>query len=176
MSPSALPSREVGHVHPAGESASVALAVWLEYTCPFRKRMYDHLIDEVVPAYGPSLKLIFQQAVQAWHPQSTMCHEAALAVSRLGGASAFYAFSTALFNEGAAYYDVNTIDLSRKQVYGKLAKLAAGLGIEGVTEVSHWVPGAVVLRMSPDIGFGFSRLIGSTCVNCFSPRLPCFSC
>jgi len=51
-----------------------------------------------------------------WHPQSTMTHEAGLAVARLGGEGAFWRFSDALYERQAEFYDEAVWDMSRRQV------------------------------------------------------------
>ncbi len=51
-----------------------------------------------------------------WHPQSTMTHEAGLAVARLGGEGAFWRFSDALYERQADFFDEAVWDMSRRQV------------------------------------------------------------
>ena len=51
-----------------------------------------------------------------WHPQSTMTHEAGLAVARLGGDGAFWRFSDALYERQADFFDETVWDMSRRQV------------------------------------------------------------
>ena len=38
MALTALPLREVGHVHPTGKDAPITLAVWLDFCCPYSVR------------------------------------------------------------------------------------------------------------------------------------------
>lgn len=119
-----LPSRELGHVL-GGEGAAVTLAVWLDYACPFSKRFHDTFTKQVLPHYGDKIKFVVYHQVQPWHPQSTMMHEAAIAVSKVGGEEAFWKFSEALYAAQTDFFDANTYDKSRAAIYDELAGLAA---------------------------------------------------
>ena len=110
---------------PGGESAKVTLATWLDYACPFSAKAYKTLVEQVGPHYGSDLKVVFYQQVQPWHPQSTMMHEAAVAVHQLAGADGFYKFSSALMENQADFFDANVWDKSRSDLYKELAKLAS---------------------------------------------------
>ena len=128
-----LPSVELGRVLPGGESAKLTLAAWLDYACPFSAEAFNTLVNEVGPHYGKDVKIVLYHQVQPWHPQSTMLHEAAVAVHQLKGDSAFYTFSTALMAKQTNFFDANTYDKSRIDVYKELAKLAAD-SVEGLSE------------------------------------------
>ena len=128
-----LPSVELGRVLPGGESAKLTLAAWLDYACPFSAKAFNTLVNEVGPHYGKDVKIVLYHQVQPWHPQSTMLHEAAVAVHQLKGDSAFYTFSTALMAKQTNFFDANTYDKSRIDVYKELAKLAAD-SVEGLSE------------------------------------------
>ena len=130
-----LPSVELGRVLPGGESAKVTLGVWLDYACPFSAKAYKALVEQVGPHYGKELKVVFYHQVQPWHPQSTMLHEAAIAVHQLGGDAAFYKFSSALMDAQKDFFDANVWDKSRADLYKVLATLAsssAGVAEEDV--------------------------------------------
>eukprot|EP00891_Asterochloris_glomerata_P004049 jgi/Astpho2/4049/e_gw1.00063.297.1_t len=62
--------------------------------------------------------------VQPWHPQSTLTHEAGLAVAREAGPAAFWDFSDAMFDQQEAFFDRMVYDKTRPQVAADLAKLA----------------------------------------------------
>jgi len=109
---------------PASDTAKVDLVVYLDYTCPFSAKMYKMLVLTVFPAYKDSVAVTFKHQIQPWHPQSPLCHEAALAVKKLGGDDAFWKFSTALMEGQEAFFDANTWDLNRTQIYAKLIELA----------------------------------------------------
>ena len=90
-----LPSRELGHVA-GGESASVTVAAWLDYACPFSAKFYKTFTEQVLPHYGDAVKLVVYHQVQPWHPQSTLLHEAAIAVTMVGGEDALEILHRAL--------------------------------------------------------------------------------
>ena len=118
-----LPSRELGHVA-GGESASVTVAAWLDYACPFSAKFYKTFTEQVLPHYGDAVKFVVYHQVQPWHPQSTLLHEAAIAVTMVGGEDAFWKFSTALYASQTDFFDANVYDKSRTQIYRELAALA----------------------------------------------------
>ena len=81
-----------------------------------------------------------------WHPQSTLTHEAGLAVGKVGGEEGFWKFSDAMFDEQEVcnaltssplqphdrchdlwqeFFDLAINNMTRPQIYKKLAKLAA---------------------------------------------------
>lgn len=66
------------------------------------------------------------------HPQSTLMHETAIAVTKVGGEEAFWKFSKALFAAQTDYFDANTWDKSRAAIYAQLCALAASSA--GVSE------------------------------------------
>lgn len=105
----------------------------LDYVCPFSKKQFNTFYNDVAPlvnkSYSGKLQVIFRQQVQPWHPSSTLVHEAALAVLKTD-ASKFWPFSAALFDKQTEYFDVNVVNESRNQTYGRLAKLAAGVGVD----------------------------------------------
>jgi len=120
-----MPPGELGRaLGPAG--ARVTLAAFLDYTCPFSRKAFRTLVDEVAPHYAASgnLRIVFHPQIQPWHPQSAILHEAALAVARAGGDEKFWAFSAALFDKPQYFYDINAFHLSRAEMYRKLSDLA----------------------------------------------------
>lgn len=52
-----------------------------------------------------------------------------MAILRLAP-SQFWAFSEALFEQQSQYFDVNVVNETRNQTYARLAKLAAGFGVD----------------------------------------------
>jgi protein-disulfide isomerase len=72
---------------------------------------------------------IFRQQIQPWHPSSTLTHEAALAVLRVAP-DKFYDFSAALFEQQKDFFDVSVVNETRNATYARLAKIAAGVGVD----------------------------------------------
>lgn len=102
--------------------------------------IYDHLLPTIRSKYDSKLQIIFRQQIQPWHPSSTLVHEAGAAVLRLSPAK-FYDFSKALFDDQAAFFDVNVVNETRNNTYKRLAKIAAGVGLDegevfGLLEIS----------------------------------------
>lgn len=119
----------------ASSSAAVSPAVhtlefYLDYVCPFSAKQFHTLYNIVVPlikenpTWASQVDIIFRHQVQPWHPSSTLVHEAGVAVQRLAPEK-YWAFSEALFRDQKAYFDVNVVNETRNQTYGRLAKLAA---------------------------------------------------
>jgi len=89
------------------KDADVELGAFLDFMCPFSRKAYRTLRNEVFPHYmrkeqavkpsGRSLSFSFYQHVQPWHPQGILLHNAAMAVGTLGGDDDFFVFSDELF-------------------------------------------------------------------------------
>ncbi|KOS21493.1 hypothetical protein ESCO_005100 [Escovopsis weberi] len=127
---------------PASPSAAVppsphTLEIYLDYCCPFSARMFHRLTTEVFPMLrsdpaspaANNLVFVFRQQVQPWHPSSTLMHEAALAVLHLAPEK-FWAFSAELFRVQREYFDVSVVNETRNHTYRRLAKVAAGVGLD----------------------------------------------
>lgn len=141
----ALPPKFAGHAlrlatpaAPADSSippATHTLELYIDYVCPFSAKIFNTLTSTVVPlvranpAWASNLTVILRQQVQPWHPSSTLVHEAALAVLRLAPGK-FWDFSTRLFAEQKAYFDVNVVNETRNNTYRRLAALAGEVGVD----------------------------------------------
>ncbi|KAJ2779633.1 hypothetical protein H4R18_003895 [Coemansia javaensis] len=102
------------------------LEVFLDYTCPFSARLWRTLRGAVTPLLeARGVAVVFRHQVQPWHPTSALLHEAALAVERLSPAR-FALFCDALFEHQREFFDEATVDMTRGDVYRRLADLAAG--------------------------------------------------
>jgi len=109
------------------------LDLYLDYVCPFSAKMFNTIYTSVQPIiaqkYSSKVQIIFRQQIQPWHPSSTLTHEAAAAVLRLEPAK-FWPFSAALFKDQKSFFDVNVVNETRNQTYGRLAKLAGEVGVD----------------------------------------------
>jgi len=109
------------------------LEIYLDYVCPFSAKMFKTVYTQVFPliekSYASKVQILFRPQIQPWHPSSTLTHEAGIAVLKLDP-SKFWPFSAALMADQKAYFDVNVVHESRNQTYGRLAKLAASVGID----------------------------------------------
>eukprot|EP00441_Pelagodinium_beii_P019055 CAMPEP_0197661712 /NCGR_PEP_ID=MMETSP1338-20131121/51619_1 /TAXON_ID=43686 ORGANISM="Pelagodinium beii, Strain RCC1491" /NCGR_SAMPLE_ID=MMETSP1338 /ASSEMBLY_ACC=CAM_ASM_000754 /LENGTH=453 /DNA_ID=CAMNT_0043239319 /DNA_START=42 /DNA_END=1399 /DNA_ORIENTATION=- len=118
-----LPPKPVGHSKGSGPAE---LGIYLNYTCPFSVKAYKTLFGAVQPKLEGRCRFTFYHQVQAWHPQGTSQHEAALAVAKLAGEEAFWKFSDALMAAAEDFYDVNVLDKTRRELWEELVKLAEG--------------------------------------------------
>ncbi|KAF2146866.1 uncharacterized protein K452DRAFT_242019 [Aplosporella prunicola CBS 121167] len=109
------------------------LELYLDYVCPFSKKMFNTLYDSVLPTikskYASQLQIIFRQQIQPWHPSSTLVHEAGAAVLRLRP-DKFYDFSKALFDQQTEFFDVSVVNETRNHTYKRLAKIAGAVGVD----------------------------------------------
>ena len=107
--------------------------LFLDYVCPFSAKMFNTLYDSVLPdvpqKYPSKVQFLFRQQIQPWHPSSTLCHEAGAAVLRLEP-DKFWPFSKALFAHQKDFFDVNVVHEARNDTYKRLAKVAAGVGVD----------------------------------------------
>lgn len=120
------------------------LELYLDYVCPFSKKMFNTVYDSVFPLvkqkYADKVQFIFRQQIQPWHPSSTLVHEAGAAVLKTNP-DKFWDFSKALFEKQTDFFDVSVVNESRNKTYERLAKLAGGVGVDekkvyGLLEVS----------------------------------------
>jgi hypothetical protein len=96
--------------------------------------MFQTVYNDVFPhvqkaEYADKVQFIFRQHIQPWHPASTLTHEAGVAVLQLAP-DKFYAFSAALFAQQTDYFDVNVVHEARNATYARLARVAAGVGVD----------------------------------------------
>ncbi|KAI9811339.1 MAG: hypothetical protein M1827_005499 [Pycnora praestabilis] len=142
----ALAPKFVGQKLATGVSPKAlhTLELYLDYVCPFSKKMFNTIFNEVYPLvetkYAGKVQFIFRQQIQPWHPSSTLVHEAGVAVLRTSP-DKFFTFSAALFEHSNEFYDVNVVNETRNKTYERLAKLAGSVGIDekkiyGLLEVS----------------------------------------
>ncbi|ERF71084.1 hypothetical protein EPUS_07756 [Endocarpon pusillum Z07020] len=105
----ALPPQFAGQLLPASTQSQVphTLEIYLDYTCPYSRKLFQTLhpaiTSLVTQKYPSTLRVIFRQQIQPWHPSSTLCHEAALAVLRLAPTE-FWHYSAALFERQTEFF------------------------------------------------------------------------
>ena len=130
----ALPPKFGGQLFSSISPKSIhTVELYLDYVCPFSAKMFKTVYESVFPIverkYTGKIQFIFRQQIQPWHPSSTLTHEAGVAVLRLAPTK-FYEFSSSLFEHQAEFFDVNVVNETRNETYKRLAKLAAGTGIQ----------------------------------------------
>ncbi|CAI4218695.1 unnamed protein product [Parascedosporium putredinis] len=82
-----------------------------------------------VPPAAHVLEVFLDYCVQPWHPSSTLLHESAVVVNQQAPEK-FWDYNEALFARATEFYDVNVVHETRNQTYARLAKLAAGVGLD----------------------------------------------
>ena len=105
---------------------------FVDFCCPYSAKFFKTLHSEVLPYVFESklpVKFILRHQIQPWHPQSTMTHEAALAVKTLDEGK-YLEFCKILFEKQTEFFDKNTYDLSRTQIYQKLVTVAGSQGVD----------------------------------------------
>lgn len=109
------------------------LELYLDYVCPFSRKMFTTVYDSVFPVvkqkYADKVQFIMRNQIQPWHPSSTLVHEAGAAVLKTNP-DKFWEFSRALFDQQTDFFDTNTVNETRNQTYERLAKVAGGVGID----------------------------------------------
>ncbi|EME44109.1 hypothetical protein DOTSEDRAFT_71792 [Dothistroma septosporum NZE10] len=112
------------------------LELFLDYVCPFSKKMFDRIYDDVLPVarskYPNKVQFILRQQIQPWHPSSTLVHEAGVAVLQTKPEK-FWEFSKALFDKQTEYFDENVVNETRNKTYERLANLAGTVGVDSKT-------------------------------------------
>ncbi|CCH45336.1 hypothetical protein BN7_4918 [Wickerhamomyces ciferrii] len=102
------------------------IEVYLDYVCPFSGKLYKNWYDNLFPLleskYKGKVQFVFRNYVQVWHPTSNLVHEASLAFASLDPSN-FLKFSYILFEHIQDFYDTETADLSRNQIYEKVYDL-----------------------------------------------------
>ncbi|KAJ3033326.1 hypothetical protein HK097_004894 [Rhizophlyctis rosea] len=114
-------------------AAPNVLEFYWDYTCPFSKKSFDRLVKEVHPYleqnHPDTFAIIFRHQIQPWHPQSTLTHEASIAVHKIDP-SKFFAFSQKLFDNQTKFFDTAIASKTRAQIYSDLADLASEVAID----------------------------------------------
>lgn len=127
-----LAAKYSGHRY-GSAAAPNTVELYLDYVCPYSKKMYDAVDKVVLPLIdkdqGKIVSIIFRNQVQSWHPSSTHVHEASLAVEKIDPAK-FFPFSKALFARQTEFFDTAVQDLNRQQIYERLAEVAEEVGVD----------------------------------------------
>ena len=127
-----IPRVPLGHSlnTPSSTAPRIELEAYLDLVCPFSRRLYNTLVDNVVPA-TPALHVTLHQVPQPWHFQSCILHEA-LAAVQLVRPEAISSAWKLLFEHQKEYFDVAVEEMSKKQIQAKVASLLSTL--DGVDE------------------------------------------
>ena len=121
-----VPSKPVGVYMHGVSKPTLVIETYLDFCCPFSKKMFDCLYSDVMPPLmeAGQIDWLFQCVPQPWHPQSSYMHEVALAV-KLVDESKFMPAASALFAAQAQFFDDATADKTRNQIYDELVAVVA---------------------------------------------------
>ena len=115
---------------------AVVLECFIDFCCPFSKKIWDRLTLDVHKFYAAGsgkspVKIVFHQIPQPWHPQSTLLHEVALASWIAGGDDKYELMHQSLFDVRDKFCDLDVYEMSRSQIYNSLCLATASqVGIE----------------------------------------------
>lgn len=124
-----IPGKQLGIAIGGRGPADSCLEVYVDFTCPFSKRLMSRLKDEVKPHYGPQLDVVIIPFAQPWHPASAMVHEAFHSACMAAPDKTEEILSETM-RFGLEYFnDVDAMDKSRKHVHEECAGLYSALGV-----------------------------------------------
>ena len=153
----AVPPKPVGVYMCGATKPIVVVETYMDYCCPFAKKMFDTLYNEVMPEFkaGGQVDWLFQNVVQPWHAQSSHMHKFALAVKRMDE-SKFFAASNAIFAVQTQFSDDKTMDKSRNQIYDELMAVVARVeGLDAAAVRNEVNAGSSVNQVSKRITKNF---------------------
>ena len=64
-----LPAKPLGIAWGERNPDAVSLEVFVDFLCPFSRRIFKRLTGEVVPHFGSKLNVTYFPMPQPWHPQ-----------------------------------------------------------------------------------------------------------
>jgi len=110
--------------------------LFLDLICPFSMKMYMALYDgeeSILKKFDGKVCFVLQNVPQPWHPQGVYIHEVAFLVKKHSPAvfNKFVREIYAQFKGGfGRFFDSDTYEKSRKQIYEELVEVAAGVGAD----------------------------------------------
>jgi len=129
-----LPPTPVGLKIAQAVSPSVVVDMFHDVCCPFSKKMYDTIYEQVIPALAQrqltgQVEFLWQSVPQPWHAQSCLMHDAVMAAALLDEGKVA-AYIHGIFARQTDFFDDTTKDLSRVQIYAKLAAIGGDCGYD----------------------------------------------
>lgn len=122
------------------QQVEVEIELWLDYVCPYSRRMFDRVYSEVIAEaearYPGKVAWTFNHQLQPWHPQGAVLHEYAIAVG-IEKPDKFWEFSKALFDDSKRFYDEGVLDQSRNDLLVALGEVATEIGIDHAAILPH---------------------------------------
>ncbi|NQV98711.1 MAG: thioredoxin domain-containing protein [Rhodospirillales bacterium] len=115
-------------------SPAIVVELFHDVCCPYSKKMYDTVHGSLLAeleARGLSgrIEFLWQSVPQPWHAQSCCMHDAVMAAKILDPGKA-PAYIAAIYACQSEFFDDQIKDLSRVQLYARLAAIAADSGYD----------------------------------------------
>ena len=136
---------------------AVSIELFQDVCCPFSKRMFNTIVEELIPMLNDKelihrICFIWQSVPQPWHAQSCLMHEAIIA-AYLTNKHKIVDYLQSLYYQQDNFFDEKTKDLSRVELYARLANIGVQCGYE---------PGTISSKLNLEGVKGNSGLIGIT--------------
>ena len=129
-----LPPQPVGIKLTNAASPDLVVEMFHDVCCPFSKKMYDTVYGAVIPklegqSKAKTIEFLWQSVPQPWHAQSCCMHDAVMAASILDvEKTATYILN--IFDKQTDFFDDRAKNLSRIQIYEKLAVIGGESGYD----------------------------------------------
>ena len=115
-------------------SSGVVVDLFHDVCCPYSKKMFDTVFRSLIPALElknliGSIQFLWQSVPQPWHAQSCCMHDAIMAASILD-IEKTPTYILNIFAKQTDFFDDQTKNLSRVQIYENLAAIGGESGYD----------------------------------------------
>ena len=129
-----LPSVPAGIKLTNSFSSGVVVDLFHDVCCPYSKKMFDTVFRSLIPALETenligSIQFLWQSVPQPWHAQSCCMHDAIMAASILD-VDKTPTYILNIFAKQTDFFDDQTKNLSRVQIYENLAAIGGESGYD----------------------------------------------
>ena len=129
-----LPSVPAGIKLTNSFSSGVVVDLFHDVCCPYSKKMFDTVFRSLIPALEKEnliggIQFLWQSVPQPWHAQSCCMHDAIMAASILN-VEKTPAYILNIFAKQTDFFDDQAKNLSRVQIYEKLAAIGGESGYD----------------------------------------------
>ena len=129
-----LPSVPAGIKLTNSFSSGVVVDLFHDVCCPYSKKMFDTVFRSLIPALEKEnliggIQFLWQSVPQPWHAQSCCMHDAIMAASILD-VEKTPTYILNIFAKQTDFFDDQAKNLSRVQIYEKLAAIGGESGYD----------------------------------------------
>ena len=129
-----LPSVPAGIKLTNSFSSGVVVDLFHDVCCPYSKKMFDTVFRSLIPALEKEnliggIQFLWQSVPQPWHAQSCCMHDAIMAASILE-VEKTPTYILNIFAKQTDFFDDQAKNLSRVQIYEKLAAIGGESGYD----------------------------------------------